>query len=200
MQYESGFITLNCGSANYVPEKWASPDLECVNVTKKYVEQFYCGYLVEVDGDGDIRVRRINFKTGTICADDWVIPAAKNGKRQLNYTMDRAKKAQKPYFKQGAELCVKQTQYSLYIGFDAAICEDYVYYYKVEVYKKGSTELYKEFAISSRLFADKSKAEALKRFDVYIDPIEKGEYTVKVTPYDTFINAGNSIEATLTAE
>ncbi|MBO5726105.1 MAG: hypothetical protein J6S00_03455, partial [Clostridia bacterium] len=198
MQYESGFIALNCGSANYFPLKHPAEDLEYVNVTKNFVEQFFGGYLVQIDGDGDIRVRRINFKTGTKCADDWIIPAAKNGKRELNYTMDRAKTVEKPYFEKGTELLLKQTAYNLQVGFDAAICEDYVYYYKVEIYKKGSQDIYKQFAISSRLFADKSKDEAAKRFDIYVDPLEKGEYTIKVIPYDTFSSAGKGIEGNLT--
>ncbi len=200
MQDESGYITLNCGSANYFREKWASPDLDCVNVNKNYVEQFYGGYLVEIDREGDIRVRRINFKTGTICADDWIIPVSKDGKRELNYTLARAEKAQKPYFKEGAHLLLKQSTYTLQVGFDAAVCEDYVYYYKVEVFAEGSQQPYKVFAVSSRLFGDRSKEEAMKRFDVYVEPLEKGEYIVEVIPYDTFLNAGQSITAKLMVE
>ena len=200
MQHESGYITLNCGSANYFPEKWLTPNLDCVNVDKKTVEQYYGGYLVEIDGEGDIRVRRINFAKGSICADDWVIPAVKNGKRELNYTRERAQKVQKPYFKDDGTFTIKQSSYNLQIIFDAAVCEDYVYYYKVEVFKAGSNELYKKFGISSGLFADRSEGETKNRHLVYTTPLEKGKYTIKVTPYDTFENAGKGKEVTLTVE
>ena len=200
MQHESGYITLNCGSANYFPEKWLTPGMDCVNVDGKTVNQYYGGYLVEIDGEGDIRVRRINFAKGSICADDWVIPAVKNGKRELNYTRERAQKVQKPYFKDDGKFTIKQSSYNLQITFDAAVCEDYVYYYKVEVFKAGSNELYKEFGISSGLFADRSESETKSRHLVYTTPLEKGKYTIKVTPYDTFQNAGKGKEVTLTVE
>ena len=199
MQYESGFITLNCGSANYFPTKWASPELECVNVIKNYVEKYYGGYLVEIDKNSNIRVRRINFETGTICADDWVIPAMKDGRRELYYTADRAEKAGKPYFDDDVLFEAHQTAYNLKLGFNAAKCDDYIYYYKVEIFLGESNTLHKEFAISSRLFAEKSKGEASDRFDIYIDPLPKGDYTIKLTPYDTFLNAGEQLTATLKA-
>ena len=199
MQYESGFITLNCGSANYFPTKWASPELECVNVIKNYVEKYYGGFLVEIDKNSNIRVRRINFETGTICADDWVIPAMKDGRRELYYTADRADKAGKPYFDDDVLFEAHQTAYNLKLGFNAAKCDDYIYYYKVEIFLGESNTLHKEFAISSRLFAEKSKGEASDRFDIYIDPLPKGDYTIKLTPYDTFLNAGEQLTVTLKA-
>ena len=200
MQHESGYITLNCGSASYYPEKRLVPNLDCVNVDQKNLQPYYGGYLVEIDGEGDIRVRRINFAKGSICADDWVIPAVKNGKRELNYTKERAKKVQKPYFKDDGAFTIKQSSYNLQITFDAAVCEDYVFYYKVEVFKAGSNELYKAFGISSGLFGDASESETKSRYLVYTTPLEKGKYTIKVTPYDTFENAGKGKEATLTVQ
>lgn len=199
MQYDGGYITLNCGSANYFPTKWASPELECVNVIKNYVEKYYGGYLVEIDKNSNIRVRRINFETGTICADDWVIPAMKDGRRELYYTADRADKAGKPYFDDDVLFEAHQTAYNLKLGFNAAKCDDYIYYYKVEIFLGESNTLHKEFAISSRLFAEKSKGEASDRFDIYVDPLPKGDYTINLTPYDTFLNAGEQLTVTLKA-
>ncbi len=195
MQDDSGYITLDCGSANYFPLEAAAPEMECINVNKGYVEQNYGGYLVQIDKEGDIRVRRINFKNGAPCADDWYIPAIKNGKRDLHYTMARKQKVEKPYFEKNAKLDASSDKYRFGLSFPAAICEDYIYYYKVTVTEQESGKKVSEFGVSSRLFSDVSKKDGLKQFDVYTSPLKAGKYTVTVTPYDTFENAGEPLKS-----
>ena len=198
MQDENGYIALNCGSSCYFLLQNTTPGFECVNANKGYIESFHGGLLLEIDKNGNIRVRRINFKTGTICADDWIITAMKDGKRELDYTRARAEKAVKPTFKKGTKLLLEQSKYNLRLAFDAATCEDYVYYYKVEIINDKTSETCKTFGITSRFFAEKSKADSLTRFDLHVAPLEPGDYTVIVTPYDTFSSAGQTLTGTIT--
>ena len=122
----------------------------------------------------------------------------KDGKRALDYTRARIDKAVKPTFKKGTKLLLEQSKYNLRLAFDAATCEDYVYYYKVEIINDKTSETCKTFGITSRFFAEKSKADSLTRFDLHVAPLEPGDYTVIVTPYDTFSSAGQTLTGTIT--
>ena len=198
MQSNEGYVALNCGSVGYYLLQNTTPGLDCVNINKGYVEQNHGGLLLEIDKNGNIRVRRLNFKTETICADDWMIPALKNGKRELKYTAARAQQVKKPYFKKGTTLLVEQSKYNLRLAFDAAICEDYVYYYKVVITDNKTGKEYKKLGISSRFFADKYESDSLTKFDLHLEPLEPGDYTVKIIPVDTFSNGGEPIEGKIT--
>ena len=198
MQSEHGYVSLNCGSSAYFLLQNTTPGLNCVNANEGYIKQHNGGLLLEIDKNGNIRVRRLNFKTGTICADDWMIPALKNGKRELKYTAARAQQVQKPYFKKGATVSLEQSKYNLHLAFDASICEDYVYYYKVVITDNKTGKEYKKFGVSSRFFADKNESDSLTKFDLNLEPLEPGDYTVKIIPVDTFSNEGESIEGKIT--
>ncbi|MBO5726827.1 MAG: metallophosphoesterase, partial [Clostridia bacterium] len=157
MQDEEGFVALNCGSACYFLLQNTTPGLNCVNANEGYIQQHHGGLLVEIDKIGIIRVRRLNFKTETICADDWMIPALKNGKRALKYTAARKEQVEKPKFKKDATLLLEQSKYNLRLAFDAATCEDYIYYYRVEIINNATGTEHSRFGVTSRFFADKDK-------------------------------------------
>lgn len=194
MQSDKGYVALNCGSACYFLLQNTTPGLNCVNANEGYIQQHHGGLLLEIDKNGNVRVRRLNFKTETVCADDWMIPALKNGKRELKYTAARKEQVEKPKFKKDATLLLEQSKYNLRLAFDAATCEDYIYYYRVEIINNATGTEHSRFGITSRFFADKDRTDSLTKFDLHVTPLDPGDYTVKIIPIDTFSNEGAPLE------
>lgn len=105
------------------------------------------GMLVEVDGNGNQRITRINVDNNSICGEPWVMSAPNAEKTHLlAYT--QAARQKTPTFASDAKLAVSNIAYtenkdqlSFDISFDAAECDNYIIRYELVLYNQNGKEI-----------------------------------------------------------
>lgn len=180
--------------------------------------------VVEVDADGRIRVLPYNivnreFYNGIGDQSDRqivrYIEDASNPETWLYKKQDRINKADVPKF-MNTDITVMQTQNGVKIKFYQAEDKDGVDSYLIEVFKTGSSEHFKKYAVSSQYFANIVPEFLYLNFTVdeellgynaqyydgkkylFNDKLQSGEYTIKITPYDVYSKVGTPITTTFT--
>lgn len=99
------------------------------------------GMIVEVDGEGNVRVTRLDFKMASVIKQPWIIPAPKADKSHLTvYSAEtRAAANTAPAFEGTIEALFK-TQTELKVSFPKAVDDDMVFRYTVKIKKDGNEQ------------------------------------------------------------
>lgn len=176
-------------------------------------------HVVEVDADGRIRVLPYNivdreFYKGIGEESDrqlirYIEDASDSG-TWLYKKQERIDKADVPEFT-NKTIEVTEKADGVRIKFYQAEDKDGVDSYLIEVFKKGSDEHFKKYAVSSQYFANivpeflfvdfyedpelsgyGQQSYESKRY-LYDDKLQSGEYTLKITPYDVYGKKGAAI-------
>lgn len=169
------------------------------------------GMLVQVDKNNVIRIKRLDFTNSSEIKQPWVFATATDTSKFV-YTPDRGKNKAAPQFPAGSALNVRfngtEAALQVTLTFNNANDSDMVHKYKVEIYSKDGSKLYySNYAFSDfYLHPDEKLADTIKKqFKVGKDlwacndnlP-SQGDVLVKVTPLDSWDNAGTALTAVVT--
>jgi len=105
------------------------------------------GYVLQVDGDGDVKIIRLDFTEGETIKQDFILEAPKADKSHLkpyNHENRTANNSAPYWVKKDASMILgsnaaNNTQ-SAQISLTSALDDDSVYYYEVEIYRNGKLE------------------------------------------------------------
>lgn len=133
------FTALDCGSVKYT--SWMNnlndSGTTFDNSVGTRIDDFSQGLLVQVDGNGNVRVTRCNYYTKSPIKEPWELSYPKADKSHLK-TYDnetREKQNEAPVFAENALFKATKTQNGLSFVWDAATDDDMVRYYRIVVYE-----------------------------------------------------------------
>ena len=148
------------------------------------------GLMLQIDDEGNLRIKRFEFKKETEIGEAAIIPAPKADKSHLSlYTDKRAYQYTAPEFKEGTVLTIKKNEDGkIDISFPAAECEGNVFRYEITVTDScGKTE---NFFLSSYYCLDsddKSVVSGTLPYDF------SRAVRISVTPQDLWFKCGKPL-------
>ncbi len=104
-------------------------------------QDFSQGLYLEVDRANNVRITRVDFLNQALIGQPWIIGAPQADKSHLKkYTYEKlVSQNQAPYFEPNAQSrIIRLTPEILEIEFDAALDDDYVYYYEIHLLEAHS--------------------------------------------------------------
>jgi predicted phosphodiesterase len=206
---QTSFTAVDCGSVrsigngNIIDQYFT----KSINVTSEDRQSFSQGNLVEVDGDNNVRIRRLDFFNEAEIGEPWIIPAPRNDNLHLTlYTKDRADLNKPPYFKDEAAISFdtkKSNDKDLCFTFDAAQGEDMIYSYIVEINRSNPTSDAKEseiYYLSSLSFLYPKVENMPESYSFTIRKPSPGEYEMKIQAVDIWDKKSHHITTEFTIE
>ncbi|MGN1095668.1 MAG: metallophosphoesterase family protein, partial [Eubacteriales bacterium] len=198
---QNTFTSLGCGSAQYMAiEDGGYEDMKSATVMND-ANSISSGYLVQIDGDGNVRFIRIDFSNEQSIKEPFVISAPNAaGTHLTKYTAERGSEANNkaPVFANDVIAIEDNSDTDdelLYvtIKFKAATDDDLVHHYVVSVKAEGgSPTTYKILAD----FYRHPKVEDMKKeytLDLGTNFTRGTKYIIELTAYDSWGAASNTV-------
>lgn len=163
----------------------SSSDIDFDITTLENRRSYSQGMIVEVDGGGNIRITRIDLAKDCVIKTPWYIDAYKpDGSSLTRYSSARLDANTAPSFSSGLEV-VEVSPTELKINFEAAVDDDMVYYYEVEVDDASGKAIFSKRIMTP--FYDYPSLENMpKSYSATFSGSYGYPYTVKVRAYDCF--------------
>ncbi len=198
---QTAFTSLGCGSVQYMAiENGGYDDMQSITVMRDN-GQVSSGYLVQIDGDGNVRFIRMDFQRQTTTKEPFVIEAPKaDGSHLTKYGKDRgnAENNKAPSLSSGAititdNADTEDDSLVVNLKFLAATDDDLIHHYLLEIYEGGnvveSHKILADFYLHGQV-ADMKKEYNLKLSYSYA---RGGKYTVKLKAYDSWDAVSNEV-------
>jgi len=197
---QTGFTALGCGSVQYMAIEDGGYDNMASATTMKDKNSVSSGYLVQVDGDGNVRFIRMDFQNKTTIKDPFVIEAPKADKSHLEkYSKDRAEANKAPTLSANA-ITVKDDSsnpkvemLSVEVEFLAGTDDDLIHHYVLEVKEKDF--VVESHKILTDYYRHGNVADMKTEYNVLIaEALTRGiEYDICLTAYDSWDAASNTV-------
>ena len=174
---QSTYTQINAGS---------SSDIEFDMIIPENRRSNSQGMIVEVDKDNNVRITRIDLAQDSVIKKPWYIDAYKSdGSSLTRYSKEtRLANNRTPQFPAGIEV-IEVSNTELKIDFKAAVDDDMVFYYEIEVLnEKGS--LIASKTIVTPFYNSTQLDNMPKENSTTFTGTFKYPYTVKVRAYDCF--------------
>lgn len=185
---QTDYTTVCLGSVSYTPfeERTYLESLQHGLIEGSY--DLSVGSIVEVDGSGNVKITRIDFAKDAEIAQPWILSAPKADKTHLlAYPQERKTTlASAPTFGSDAKIDASfSSAKSVKITFDTATDDDYVEYYRIELYDDGATIPYKTVNTLSGFWQYPRLSDMPGEKTVEIDGLKNLPASVKITAYDS---------------
>ncbi len=146
--YQKSYTALGTGCTLYCSLESEIEGIKPID-TKGGMEPEDChsfsqGLFVEVDKKHNVKITRMDFFNRAEIKKPWIIPSPKQNKSHLvKYTNEaRSKNNKPPYFLETAEAVLRVVNKDkLEVEFDAALDDDYVYYYELHLLEAKKSSL-----------------------------------------------------------
>ena len=188
---QTDFTSLGCGSVRYMAiENGGYEDMKSATVMND-CEDFSQGLFVQVDGNGAMRIVRMDFMHQATIREAWIVPAARpDGSHLTKYTKDRNDNTA-PEFTGDAEIVLRKvlaTSVQTSLKFKSAIDKDIVHHYQIYVFDKNGKTVQ-----SYKILADFYKHALVEDMNEYWTKDLRGfnldsTYTIEVYAYDSWDN------------
>ncbi len=198
---QTGFTSLGCGSVQYMAIENGNYDSMQSATVMKDNNQVSSGYLVQVDGDGNVRFIRMDFQNKATTKDPFVIEAPKaDGSHLEKYGKDRGDAANNkaPVLSANAitikdNAATEDDVLSVKLNFLAATDDDLIHHYLLEVYEGG--KVVETHKILADFYRHPNIANMKKEYDVTLtySYARGGKYTVKLKAYDSWDAVSNEV-------
>ncbi len=192
---QTGFTSVACGSVCYLGIGIEGDNFADMKDGLLFdAESQSNGLLIQIDKDGNMRIRRMNFAKEEAFSGDWEIPAPKKDGSHLNlYTMDREKTNEAPKLgslrpKTGIikDLGGGKKGRELTIEFSSGSDDEYVYYYTLRVEDENGNEI-TDLMLISDFYKVKDQDSMKLVYSRRIGEFEVGtKFKVTLTAYDTW--------------
>lgn len=188
---QTEFTTLEASCVSYVHPAW--PD-NGINVDGGLTYEASEGLLFELDTDGNLRIKRLDYMARRAWGKDWEMPCPKEDKSHLTYyTKQRKFELLAPEFPENADISLSETEDGIEITIPKVRYNtEQIFKYSV-ICNTRNGEV-KTYDLSS-LYCYKSCERYLTDTISGILPIDiKDICNVSVTPQDFWLNEGKTIK------
>ncbi|KNF08955.1 putative phosphohydrolase [Gottschalkia purinilytica] len=177
--HQKDFTSIGTASLSYIELEGGKIQGSVPNGARNFSQ----GLMVEVDGDNNVIVERIDFHNDKHIKDKWIIKSPFD-KSKFEYTDARKNLRSKPYFDSNAKVQVSDIQPdSIKITFDQAKHEDLVHSYKVQAINKITGKIDKEFLAFSEFYFD----PVLEKLSFNISSLKADtDYDIVITAIESF--------------
>lgn len=174
---QSTYTQINSGS---------SSDIEFDMLTPDNRRSFSQGMIIEIDKDNNVRITRVDIAKDMVIKDPWYIDAYKeDGSSLTRYSKEtRLANNRAPQFPSGMEV-VEVSSSELRIDFKAAVDDDMVFYYEVEVLNENGAIIASK-KIVTPFYNDPQLENMPKSYSTTFTGNFKYPYTVKIRAYDCY--------------
>lgn len=174
---QSTYTQINSGSASDI-------EFDMTNVENR--RSFSQGMIVDVDKDNNIRITRIDIAKKMVIKQPWYIDAYKaDGSSLTRYSKEtRLANNRTPQFPAGIEV-IEVSGTELRIDFKAAMDDDMVFYYEIEVLNENGAKIASK-TIVTPFYNDPQLKNMPKSYSTTFTGEFKYPYTVKVRAYDCY--------------
>ena len=174
---QSTYTQINSGSASDI-------EFDMTNVENR--RSFSQGMIVDVDKDNNIRITRIDIAKKMVIKQPWYIDAYKaDGSSLIRYSKEtRLANNRTPQFPAGIEV-IEVSGTELRIDFKAAMDDDMVFYYEIEVLNENGAKIASK-TIVTPFYNDPQLKNMPKSYSTTFTGEFKYPYTVKVRAYDCY--------------
>lgn len=143
--------------------------------------------LVEVDGDGNQKITRINIENNSVCGEPWVMSAPNAEKTHLE-TYTQAARQKTPVFASDATFSIDNIAYTegkeqmtFDVSFDAATCDNYVFRYELVLYDQNGKSIDTKWMVGNWTDHKTGVAEGTSHLDA-----TKFKYSLTIDSADLF--------------
>lgn len=174
---QSTYTQINSGS---------SSDIEFDMIIPENRRSFSQGMIVEVDKNNNVRITRIDLAQDSVIKIPWYIDAYNpDGSSLTRYSKEtRLANNRAPQFPAGIEV-IEVSSSELKIDFKAAVDDDMVFYYEIEVLNENGTPIASKTIVTP--FYNSPKLNNMpKEYSTTFTGTFKYPYTVKVRAFDCF--------------
>ena len=174
---QSTYTQINAGS---------SSDIEFDMITPENRRSFAQGMIVEVDKDNNVRITRIDLAQDKVIKTPWYIDAYKSDGSSLNRYSKETRLANNtaPVFPSGVDV-IEVSSTELRVEFEAAVDDDMVFYYDVEVLNANGTSIALN-RIVTPFYTDPQLQNMPTSYSATFTGTASYPYTVRVRAYDCY--------------
>ena len=190
---QTEFTSLGCGSVQYMAIENGGYDNMASATTMNDKNQVSSGYLVQVDGDGNVRFVRMDFQNGTTIKEPFVIETPKaDGSHLEKYSKNRADKNAAPELSKDAITITDNSDDNAADNLDVAVKflagtdDDLIHHYVLEVKEKG--EVVESHKILTDYYRHGKVSDMKAEYDVRMTyGFSRGvSYDICLTAYDSW--------------
>ncbi len=199
---QTSFTSLGCGAVRNVFVENLFENVDGTKPPKRL--DVSTGILVQIDGNGNLRLTRMYFSQNTTIKEPWELPHPTADGAHLNkYRADRKNVNQAPML--DGEIKIKKSLSSgtgvlsnVAISFTAGKDDDLIHHYEMTV-KDKSTNASKTYKYITDFYIAATPADMAKTVIISIPSefIKVGEYTVSITAVDSWGARSNTQSAEL---
>ena len=195
---QTAFTSLGCGSVNYMAIEDGKYENMYSTTTMKDKDEFSQGLICQIDANGNMRITRMDFYNETTIDTAWEIsyPTA-DGSHLTAYGKDRgsAEKNTAPIISNDIReiITTNGNKKTVSIEFGAAQDDTFAHHYTMVFKNTATGKTLKTFNILSDFYRAKSPADMKDTLSCTIGTLNKGEYEVILTAYDSWGAASESI-------
>lgn len=175
---QTDFTSLGCGSVRYMAIEDGGYEEMSSSTVMKDCDEFSQGYLVQIDGNGNVRFTRMDFYNNTTIGEAWEISAPKADKSHLlAYPKSRSEKNAAPVLPEDAldiefgtagKLSVSTT-----VKFKAATDDEFAHHYVLTAKKVGGTKVTTKKVLSD-FYRHGTSEDMKKEFEINVGNITIG--------------------------
>ena len=198
---QTGFTSLGCGSVQYMAiENGGYDDMASATVMNDR-NNVSSGYLVQVDGDGNVRFIRMDFQSKTTIKDPFVIEAPKADKSHLTkYGKDRGntENNKAPSLSTSAitindNADTEDDVLSVNLKFLAGTDDDLIHHYLLEISEGG--KVVETHKILADFYRHGKVSDMKKEYDVKLkySYARGGKYSITLKAYDSWGAVSNEV-------
>ena len=193
---QTAFTSLGCGSVRYMAIENGGYEDMASATTMNDKDEFSQGLLVQIDGDGNMRITRMDFYHEETIGDAWIVESPKeDGSHLTKYSWARGDEEnnEAPVLStleittgSATSAGVRAT-----LTFAAATDDEFAHHYVVELKNSaGSTLTTKK--ILADFYRHGNTADMKDSYEIALGSLAMGSYTVTVTAYDSWDAASSA--------
>ena len=193
---QTAFTSLGCGSVRYMAIENGGYEDMASATTMNDKDEFSQGLLVQIDGDGNMRITRMDFYHEETIGDAWIVESPKeDGSHLTKYSWARGDEEnnEAPVLSTLEVTTGSATSAGVRatLTFAAATDDEFAHHYVVELKNSaGSTLTTKK--ILADFYRHGNTADMKDSYEIALGSLAMGSYTVTVTAYDSWDAASSA--------
>ncbi|MBS6446503.1 MAG: metallophosphoesterase [Clostridiales bacterium] len=195
---QTGFTSLGCGSVRYMAIEAGQYEDMAGNTTMLDKDEFSQGLLVQIDGDGNMRITRMDFYHEEVIGEYWTVARPEtDGSHLEKYSKDRgSEENNKAPVLSTLDVTLGATSGSaqaVSVSFAAGTDDEFVHHYQLVVSEKSGNVL-STYNILSDFYRHANTADMQTTWEKELSSLPKGgTYVVTLTAYDSWGAASNTL-------
>ena len=187
---QTAFTSLGCGSVRYMAIEDGGYEDMAGSTTMNDKDEFSQGLLVQIDGNGNMRITRMDFYNEETIGEAWIVSyPQEDGSHLTKYSKERGNEENnKAPVLSSVNIAEKGTTNAgvrIAVEFAAATDDEFAHHYVVELKDNTGTTLTTK-KILSDFYRHGDPADMKDSWDLSLGSLADGDYSVTVTAYDSW--------------